>query len=260
MIDISVCAETVYTEKTFDERIPILKKSGVNTVEFWQWHNKNIDAIANALRKNQMKISAFCIDSADPDISQMISRNALNIKAEDRLIKAVLESIKVAKYLKTKNLIITVGDSVAGMSYQEQFKNIVYNLNLIKEYFEKEQITLLVEPINRQERSEYLIPNVKNLIPVIDEVKSDNIKILYDIYHQSMENDFSTEDLISALPYVGHIHVADCPGRGEPGTGKIDFTEVFHSLSDSNYDKYLGFEFFPIDKDCLSSLFSETII
>lgn len=66
MIDISVCAETVYTEKTFDERISILKKSGVNTVEFWQWHNKNIDAIANALRK---KISAFCIDSADPDIS-----------------------------------------------------------------------------------------------------------------------------------------------------------------------------------------------
>lgn len=84
MIDISVCAETVYTEKTFDERIPILKKSGVNTVEFWQWHNKNIDAIANALRKNQMKISVFCIDSADPDISQMISRNALNIKSEVR--------------------------------------------------------------------------------------------------------------------------------------------------------------------------------
>ena len=59
-----------------------------------------------------------------------------------------------------------------------------------------------------------------------------------------MEDDFSIDDLKNALPYIGHIHAADCPERGEPGTGNINYPYIFNMLAKEKYDKYVGFEFF----------------
>ena len=60
-----------------------------------------------------------------------------------------------------------------------------------------------------------------------------------------MESDFSTEGLKNTLPYVGHIHAADCPERGEPGTGNINYADVFDMLGKEKYDKYIGLECLP---------------
>ena len=245
MLKLSICAETVYRHENFEGRIGKISENGMDTIEFWQWHDKNLKEIHDVLKQNHVNLLGFCVDSRNPKISEAISKTALNTDTADVLLKAVSESIETAKYFGTKNLIITVGDNIGGLSYERQIKNVVRNLNLIKGYFEKEKITLLVEPINLSERSSYLIPNVKTLIPIIEEVSSEYVKILYDIYHQGMESDFSTEGLKNTLPYVGHIHAADCPERGEPGTGNINYADVFDMLGKEKYDKYIGLECLP---------------
>ncbi len=244
MLKLSVCAETVYCHENFNNRIEKISKIGINAIEFWQWNNKDLKDIHNKLEQNNVNLLGFCIDSENPDISKFISGTALNTTFTDKLLIAVRESIDVAKRLGASNLIITVGNNISDLTYEQQIKNVICNLKAIKDCFEKERITLLVEPINLSERPSYLIPNAKNLIPIIKEISSDYVKILYDIYHQNMEGDFSIDDLKSALPYIGHIHVADYPGRGEPGTGNINYSGIFNMLAKEKYDKYIGFEFF----------------
>lgn len=243
MIKLSACAEMLYTNDEFEERIRKLKNDNINTIEFWQWSNKNLESIKKAAVKNEMTVCAFCVDSNNQDIQSMVSQTALNKKAEKMLITAVCESIEKAKYLNAKNLIITVGNRIDDLTYQQQMANVIDNLKLIKGYFESEDITLLIEPINLKERPKYLIPDANALIPVIKEVSSKNIKLLYDIYHQSMENKFDISEFKKALPYIGHIHIADCPGRHEPGTGNIDFDAIFDMLSKEAYSGYVGLEF-----------------
>lgn len=245
MLKLSVCTETVYCHEDFNNRIEKISKIGINTIEFWQWSNKDLKEVHNKLQQNNVNLLGFCIDSENSDISKFISDTALNTDSTDKLLTAVHESIDAAKQLGAKNLIITIGNNINDLTYEQQIKNVIHNLKAVKECFEKESITLLVEPINLSERPSYLIPNVKNLIPIIKEISSDYVKILYDIYHQNMEDDFSVDDLKNALPYIGHIHAADCPGRGEPGTGNIDYSGIFNMLVKEKYDKYVGLEFFP---------------
>lgn len=189
------------------------------------------------------------MDSNDAGISDMISSTALNVNTEEKLLTAVNESIGVAKRLGAKNLIITVGNRVKGIKNDEQLKNIVDNLKMIAPYFEKEKITLLVEPINLNERPLYLLPNADEYVSIIKEVNSEYIKILYDVYHQHMENAFDISKFKAALPYVGHIHLADCPGRNELGTGNADFEKILEALKSERYDKYVGLEFNPKKSD-----------
>lgn len=245
MRKLSICAETMYKELPIEERIAPLAENGVDTIELWQWHNKNLGRLRIALDEKRVRLLGFCVDSSKPDISRLIAETALNGGNEEALVSAVLESIEAAKYLGASSLIITVGDCIEGMSRSVQTENVLKSLKRIMGYFEKAKITLLAEPINRSERPAYLMPNVRELLPIIAELNSEYVKLLYDVYHQSMENDFDTEGLRAALPYIGHIHAADCPGRGEPGTGSIAYGEVFDMLEREKYGGYVGIECFP---------------
>lgn len=168
----------------------------------------------------------------------------LNSGDKEELFSISEESISVAEELGAKALIATVGDSIEGLSYDEQIKNIKENLSYVKKIFEKHKITLLVEPINRQERKDYLTPNVKTVVDILKDIDCEYVKVLYDIYHQAMEEDFSVLEMIDELPYIGRIHIADVPGRNEPGTGTIDYKAVFKELKENGYAGYIGAEFF----------------
>lgn len=244
MLHYSVCAESVLQKYPFEERIQQIRKNNFNAIEFWKWNNKDLRRLHELLEENHMKAIAFCVDSEDPEIAAQIAEKALTDPNSKGLCQAVEESIEKAQYLGTKNLIVTVGNRMEGQPEEEQRAIVLANLKRIKDYFEKNEITLLVEPINRQERPGYFMPTVRELLPVIRGVSSDFIKILYDIYHESAEYVFSPESLIADLPYIGHIHAADFPGRGKPGTGQIDFNRVFEELSRNHYEKYIGYEYF----------------
>ena len=67
--------------------------------------------------------------------------------------------------------------------------------------------------------------------------------MLYDMYHQSMMGDFSMDVIREKIHRIGHFHVADCPGRHEPGTGKVDYVSILRQISQLDYDGYIGLEY-----------------
>jgi hydroxypyruvate isomerase len=76
-------------------------------------------------------------------------------------------------------------------------------------------------------------------------VDSPNAKLLFDVYHQQITEGNVTANLVDHVEHVGHVHVADVPGRAEPGTGELDYESIIGALAEAGYDGYVECEFWP---------------
>jgi len=241
----SICSDMILWGVESSKAVEQLHNLGVDTVEFWDFTNKNIPALKEAVDACSMQVSGFCVDSSDPGIKAKIIPGLFNSPDKEDFFTALRESVGVAKTLGAKFLIIPLGNQIDGLSYEEQMANIKANLLYVKDYLEREQIMLVLEPIHAEERPTYIEPRIAPTLAILKEVDSPMIKLLYDIYHQGWTGDYSPEALAECVPYIGHIHIADCPDRHEPGTGSIDFAAAFKALRDAGYGGYIGIECVP---------------
>ncbi len=235
---ISCCIDMMFTQTDFYDRIAAVKKCGIDTVEFWKWTNKDIDRIRKMLDENKAGLSIFNIDSRDEKLSYDLSRGILNSGRADEFTGALTESLPVYKKLNASAMIVLIGENA---EYNE--KNVLKCLNAAKPIAEKENVTLIIEPLNNIDREGYSMPYAKPVFELLRKVNSPNIKMLYDIYHQNMMGDFSMDGIRNNIDIIGHFHVADAPGRHEPGTGRVDYTEILGEIEKLPYDGYIGLEY-----------------
>ena len=231
---LSVCIDMMFSYCDFYDRFSEVKKCGIDTIEFWKWSNKDIDKIADS----KMEVSVFNIDSSDEALSADLSRGILNDGRVDDFLKALSESIPVYKRLNAKSMFVLIGDS---KEYSEE--NVLKVLRAAKPIVEKEDVTLIVEPLNNIDRAGYSMPYARPVFDMLRKVQSPNIKMLYDIYHQNMMGDFSMDDIRENIDIIGHFHVADAPGRHEPGTGNIDYVNIIRQINKLPYKGYIGLEY-----------------
>ena len=235
---ISCCIDMMFSGFDFYDRIGEVKKYGIDTIEFWKWTNKDVDKVKRLLDENKMKLSIFNIDSTDEALSYDLSRGILNSGSADEFLSALSESIPVYKKLNASAMIVLIGENAP---YCEE--NVLKCLNAAKPICEKENVTLIIEPLNDIDRQGYSMPYAKPVFKLLKKVNSPNIKMLYDIYHQNMMGDFSMEDIRENTELIGHFHVADAPGRHEPGTGNVDYIKILKEISELPYDGYIGLEY-----------------
>ena len=235
---ISCCIDMMFSGFDFYDRINEVKKCGINTVEFWKWTNKDVDTVKRLLDGNKMNLSIFNIDSTDEALSYDLSRGILNSGRADEFVSALSESIPVYKKLNASAMIALIGENAP---YCEE--NVLKCLSAAKPICEEENVTLVIEPLNDIDRQGYSMPYAKPVFKLLKKVNSPNIKMLYDIYHQNMMGDFSMEDIQENIDLIGHFHVADAPGRHEPGTGNVDYIKILKEISELPYDGYIGLEY-----------------
>ena len=109
-------------------------------------------------------------------------------------------------------------------------------------------IRLLIEPINTRDVPGFFLSGTAQAIEIIDAVGSDNLQLQYDIYHmQIMEGDVAA-GIQRLLPRIGHLQLADVPGRHEPGTGAIDFGSLLNHIDRVGYSGWIGCEYVPAGK------------
>lgn len=232
----------MFTEMDFYKRFVYAKKCGANAVEFWKWSNKDIGKVKEELTKNELSCSIFNIDCRDEKLSYDLSRGILNAGRKDEFVMALKESIPIYKELNANGMIVLIGETLE-TDYEEQIVNIIRCLEAAVSIVEKENITLLLEPLNDLDRKNYFLPRSKEVLEIIRQVNSPNIKILLDLYHEQLMAGNLINTIKENLQYIGHIHVADVPGRHEPGTGEIPYREIFRQLKEIDYKEYVGFEF-----------------
>lgn len=242
----SVCIEMIYLEYPFLDRIKMAAEQGFDGIEFWNWDNKDMDSIKKTANEAKIEIATF-----------QSNRGGTLINPEHRkaFIDGIQESLDMAVKMSTKNLFILtdeLGDDrgvkfqFPDLSDEEKYQSVLDGLKEIAPRAEKAGITLVLEPLNNLvDHGGYWLKNSSVAFDLVRKIGSPNLKVLYDIYHQQITEGNIIESLTSNLDAIGHVHVADVPGRHQPGTGELNYTVILHKLRDAGYDKYVGLEFDP---------------
>jgi len=135
----------------------------------------------------------------------------------------------------------------------ESAEMLADNIAYAAEILAKHGLTLLIEAINRFDIPGFLLHRVEQVDKIIEAAEHTNVAIQFDIYHAQREQGEVTATLHAHLPRVGHIQVADNPGRHQPGTGELNYPFLFAELDRLGYDGFVGLEYVPTP-DTLSSL------
>jgi len=242
----SVCIEMVFTEVPFEDRFRLAKESGFDFIEFWTWKDKNTKQINELCCAHDLKIASF---SGDQEFS-MIDED----QRED-YISFIESSIETAQFLNCEHLVVhsnALGENGVVIDPYLHVSNVKKNavmfdvLKSLAVIAEAANITLLLEALNTVvDHPGNFLTFTKDAAELIRVVNSSNIKILYDIYHMQIMEDNLIETLKSYIDAIGYIHVADVPGRHEPGTGEINFANVMSVLKELDYGGIVGFELDP---------------
>ncbi|QGZ40929.1 hydroxypyruvate isomerase [Pseudoduganella flava] len=154
-------------------------------------------------------------------------------------------ALAYAQALGVKQLNCLAGILPAGVSADAAHATLVANLRFAAHRLKEEGIALLIEPINTFDIPGFFLNGSRQALDIIRETGSDNLFLQYDIYHmQRMEGELAAT-IRAYLPLIRHIQLADNPGRGEPGTGEINYRYLLPLLDDIGYTGWVGCEYKP---------------
>jgi hydroxypyruvate isomerase len=154
-------------------------------------------------------------------------------------------AIDYATALGCPKLNCLLGKLPAGVSAEEARKVAVENLRFAARELQSAGIMLLIEPINHFDIPGFFLTRTDQALAIIDDVGSTNLLLQYDIYHaQRMEGELAAT-MSKNMARIGHIQLADNPGRGEPGTGEINYPWLFKHIDAAGYTGWIGCEYKP---------------
>jgi hydroxypyruvate isomerase len=235
-----------FTDRPFVERIKAASDCGYRAFEFWDWRDKPIEGVAQASRACELSVAAMSGNR----------RHALiDPAARAGLVEEMREVLDVAARLSCHNLmmlsdVLTLDGSaatVSTMTSSQKIESMVQGLRALSKAAEAVGATLLLEPLStRLDHRGCFLDSSDLAVQIVREVESPQVRILYDIYHMHMMGEDIPYEIERHFAWIGYIHVADNPGRHQPGTGAIDWPAVARLLHDLRYPGFLGMEFTPL--------------
>ncbi|PCI85297.1 MAG: hydroxypyruvate isomerase [Hyphomicrobiales bacterium] len=235
----SACIEMLFVNETDShaERIKLAREAGLDAVEFWRWVNKDIDIIEQALKDNNIKLAA------------MIAEPMLDLTKQENIepyLNAIDASVKTAQRLGANILIAQSGNRDISRSFHDQRSCLVQTLQAVGKQLEGTGVKLALEPLNtRYDHPGYFLNSTVEALDIIDEVNSANIGLLYDVYHSMVMDEHPATVIGNRVDRILHIHIADHPGRNEPGSGILDLKTSLNWLADNGYNGLIGLEYRP---------------
>jgi hydroxypyruvate isomerase len=142
------------------------------------------------------------------------------------------------------------GNVIPGMSHEDQHKACVETLKRAAAILEGKQIAgqpvrLLLECIDPEENPKYFLTSAAEGIDIVREVNHPQVRFLYDLFHEQIAEGNLIEKLDKHIDLIDLLHIADVPGRHEPGTGEINYNNIYRKLAQLNYRKMVAMEFRP---------------
>jgi hydroxypyruvate isomerase len=141
---------------------------------------------------------------------------------------------------------VLTGNELGGMPRSQQMANAVAALREAAPILEKNGLTAVVEILNTYvDHAGYFLYYVRDGAELVDRVGSPNVKLLFDIYHKQIMEGNLISHIRAHIERIGHFHVGDVPGRHEPGTGEIDYRNVFKAIYElgDRFQGYVGLEY-----------------
>jgi len=241
---LSVMLWTVFTDLPFEQRLEKVAEAGYKYVElvgeYEKWSSEDFDR-ANAKRK-QLGIGF----DATAGLKHGVARPA----ERDALLADLREALVAMEKIDCPSIILLSGNVVPDMAREAQHQSCIDSLKAAASLVEGKKIAgrpvqLLLETIDPEENPKYYLTSAAEGFEVVKAVNHPQVKFLYDFFHEQIAEGNLMEKLEKNIQHVAVVHIADVPGRHEPGTGEINYHNIFRKLSELRYDGVVAMEFHP---------------
>ena len=233
----------LFTELPFLDRFGAAANAGFDAVEFLFPYAWTTQEIKQRLDMHGLQLVLHNLPAGDWDAGERgIACHPDRVK---EFRDGVARAIDYAKALGVGQLNCLAGKAPAGVSEDRLRQTFVDNLTYAAAQLKQAGLKLLIEPINSVDIPGFYLTRTTQAAAMLVEVGADNAFIQYDIYHaQRMEGELA-ETMQKYLPRIGHIQLADNPGRNEPGTGEINYPFLLAHLEKIGYQGWIGCEYKP---------------
>ena len=233
----------LFTEQPFLDRFEAAAKAGFKAVEFLFPYAFSAQEIRQRLDANGLQLVLHNLPAGDWDAGER--GIACHPDRVEEFRAGVSRAIEYAQALGVPQLNCLAGKAPAGVPDALLRQTLVENLRYAAAALQQAGLRLLVEPINTFDIPGFYVNRTAQALEILDEVGSDNAFVQYDIYHaQRMEGELAAT-MQKHLARIGHIQLADNPGRNEPGTGEINYAFLFAHLDRIGYGGWVGCEYKP---------------
>lgn len=242
-MELSLCLEMLFTDRPFLDRMKTAAELEYRAVEFWDWRGKDLEAIKRTASENHLTIAAM---------SGNRKHSLIDPEHRSGLLEEMKETLAVARDLDCRNVmmlsdILEADGSVApprAMSAEEKTQSIVDGMRELLGLAKDAGATLLLEPLNTElDHRGCFLSRSEQGARIVQRINDSSAAMLYDIYHMSMMGEDVIAEIERHKPWIGYFHVADRPGRHEPGSGSIDYAAVSAYLKNIDYNGFIGMEF-----------------
>ncbi|MBM3793352.1 MAG: TIM barrel protein [Acidobacteria bacterium] len=240
---------------SFEERLAIAARAGIQSVEFVREHDKwtgaELDAARRALRSFNLKVDAI---SSTPNWSST-PISALDPAQRPALLAEVRRQLGFARRLEAPMALFMTGNRIAGRPAEAQWASLAEGCRRAGDLAAEAGITLIVEPLNTKvNHPGYFLETVGEGARLMKEVDHPHVRLLYDLYHEQVQTGDALAPLAAAMPYVKVFHVADAPGRHDPGTGTMNYDALYRAIQKAGYKGHIALEYLPQGDDHAASL------
>lgn len=236
---------TVYRNLPFEQRLENVAQAGYRNVELVGEYHKWSDAEFDRAIKKQKDLGI------NFDTTAGLAHHVGNPADRDAFLADVRKELPVMERLNCPACIVMSGNVVPGMPRQQQHESCIEGLKRAAGIIEGKQINgqpvrLLLENIDPEENPKYYLTSVAEGFEIIRAVNHPQVQFLYDFFHEQISEGNLIEKLVKNLQYTGLVHIADVPGRHIPGTGEINYDNIYRKLIELNYNRMVAMEFIPL--------------
>src|SRR5579875_900097 len=244
---VSIMLWTVFRKLPFEQRLEKVAEAGYRNVELVgeyhreHWSDDDFRRV-NAKRK-ELGITF--------DTTAGLRHAVGNPSDREAMLADVRNELPIMEKLDCPAVIVMSGNVVPGMPREQQHESCIEGLKQAAALIEGKQINgrpvrLLLENIDPEENPKYYLTSVAEGFEIIRAVNHPQVRFLYDFFHEQIAEGNLIEKLEKNIEYTGLVHIADVPGRHQPGTGEINYVNIYRKLAQLNYDRIVAMEFLPL--------------
>jgi 2-dehydrotetronate isomerase len=233
----------LFDELPFLDRFAAAAKAGFKAVELLFPYDYPASDIAARLKQHQLQNVLFNLPPGDWSAGER--GIAILPGREAEFADGVAKAIEYAKQLDCPRLHALAGIAPAGADKAALRQTYISNLKYAANQLAKHQLTLMIEPINTRDMPGYFLNTQAEAFSICQEVGAPNIKMQMDIYHMQMMGEDLEANIRRYLPHVGHMQIANVPGRHEADKGDINYLPLFDLMDELKYAGWIGCEYKP---------------
>lgn len=229
-----------------------VKSHGFHGLEYYNWQDLDLKKVVKEQERIGVGISSICTSYF----------NLVDPNQREKYVQGIRDTLEACNILETKAIITQTGNVMKGVSREAQQNAMIETLKACAPLCEKAGVTLEIEPLNGLiDHQGHFLQYTDESVFVMDQVDSPNVKLVFDVYHQQITEGNVIRNATNNKKYINHYHIADNPGRLQPGTGELNYVNILKAIKETGYKGFVGLECgYSIDTDEAIHQFKNAIL